>query len=60
LAVIEELIEGLGGFARAAKIRTSTGKTNRPIAKLFPLELSTLCEITICGDMGDTIVTHQE
>ena len=28
LAVIEELIKGLDGFARAAKIRTSTGKTN--------------------------------
>ena len=44
LAVVEELIKGLDGIARAAKIRTSNGRTNRPIVKLFPLELS--CEIT--------------
>ena len=40
LAVVEELIMGLDGFVRAAKIRTSSGKTNRPIAKLFPLEVN--------------------
>ena len=39
LAVIEELIEGLDGFTY--KIRMKTGKTNRPIAKLYPLEVST-------------------
>ena len=44
LAMIEELIKGLNGFIRAARIRTSSGKTNRPIVKLFPLE------ITAAGD----------
>ena len=39
-SVVEELIKGLDGIARAAKIRTSTERTNRPILKLFPLELS--------------------
>ena len=53
LAVIKELIDGLDGFARAAKIRTSTGKTNQAIAKLFPLEFSTVCENTIHRGKGD-------
>ena len=44
LAVVEELIKGLDGIARAANIWTSTGRTNRPVVKLFPLELS--CEFT--------------
>lgn len=40
LAVIEGLITGNDGLTRAADIRTATGKTNRPITKLYPLELS--------------------
>ena len=40
LAVIEELIVGNDGITRAARIRTSTGVTNRPIVKLYPLEMS--------------------
>ena len=40
LAVIESLIEGGDGLVRAANIRTSTGCTNRPITKLYPLEVS--------------------
>ena len=44
LAVVEELIKGLDGIARAVNIQTSAGRTHRPIVKLFPLELS--CEVT--------------
>ena len=40
LAVIEELIEGKDGLVRAAHIRTAQGRTNRPISKLCPLEVS--------------------
>ena len=40
LAVIESLIKGNDGLVRAANIRTATGKTNRPIARLVPLEVS--------------------
>ena len=40
LAVIESLIEGGDGLVRAANIRTSTGCTNRPITKLYPMEVS--------------------
>ena len=39
LAVIEELITGEDGLIRAASIRTSTGQTNQPIIKLYPLEM---------------------
>ena len=45
LAVIEDLIEGKDGQARAAHIRTSNHKTTRPVAKLYPLEVhSEECE----------------
>ena len=40
LAVVEELLRGNDGLVRAANIRTAQGKTNRPIAKLIPLEVS--------------------
>ena len=40
LAVIEELIMGKDGLVRAANIRTAHGRTNRPIARLIPLEVS--------------------
>ena len=40
LAVIESLIEGGNCIVRATNIRTSTGCTNRPITKLYPLEIS--------------------
>jgi transposase InsO family protein len=40
LAVVESLIEGEDGLVRAANIRTSNGYTNRPITKLYPLEVT--------------------
>ena len=40
LAVVKDLIRGGDNLVRAAEIRTSTGHTNRPICKLYPLELS--------------------
>ncbi|CAB4028574.1 PREDICTED: uncharacterized protein LOC102803486 [Paramuricea clavata] len=41
LAVIQNLVSGNDGLIRSADIRTSTGRTNRPIARLYPLEVST-------------------
>ena len=41
LTIIEELMTGKDGLVRAAYIRTSQGRTNCPIAKLIPLEVST-------------------
>ena len=40
MAVIENLIKGNDGNIRAAEVRTNTGKTNRPIARLYPLEIT--------------------
>ena len=40
IAVVEQLIQGKDGYTRAANIRYNGGRTNRPITKLYPLELS--------------------
>ena len=39
LAVVEGLIRGRDEYVRAANIRTASDKTNRPIKKLYPLEV---------------------
>ena len=40
MAVIESVNKGTDGIIRFANIRTSTGRTNRPVARLYPLELT--------------------
>ena len=40
LAIVEDTIAGEDGLVRAANIRTSTGRTDHPIAKLYPLEVT--------------------
>jgi hypothetical protein len=55
LAVVEYLIRGGDNLVRAANIRTSTGYTNTPICKLYPLELS-----TNEGEQGDISNCDQE
>ena len=40
MAVVEKLIVSKDGCVRAADIRTVNGKTNRPINKLVPLEVT--------------------
>ena len=40
LAVMTRLMVGGDGLTRAAEIQTSTGITNRPITKLYPLEVN--------------------
>ena len=42
LAVIEDVIKGSDGLIRAANIRTKGGRTNRPISKLYPLEVTSI------------------
>ena len=39
--IVKELITGKDGVTRAAKIKTPQERTNRLIAKLIPLEVST-------------------
>jgi len=53
LAVV---ITGLDGYNRAAEIRTATGKTNCPIAKLFPLEVT---EEISNASVSDSQVTQE-
>ena len=40
LAVIEELVKGEDGLIRTAILRTNNGITNRPVAKLYPIEVN--------------------
>ena len=40
MAVIESVNKGADRMIRSANIRTSTGRTNCPIARLYPLELT--------------------
>ena len=40
LAVIEELIVENDGLVRATNIKTTHGRINRPISKLYPLDVS--------------------
>jgi Family of unknown function (DUF5641) len=40
IAVVEKLIRGQDNKVRSAEIRTARGVTNRPISKLYPLEVS--------------------
>ena len=39
LALVEELIEGNDGHVRAAIVKPKSGRTSRPIVKLFPMEM---------------------
>ena len=41
MAVIKGLIKGNDGYVRADEVRASNGRTNRPLSKLYPLEIST-------------------
>lgn len=40
LAVVESLLPGKDGHVRSVNIRTEGGRTNRPITKLYPIEVT--------------------
>ena len=40
MEVIEDLITGGDGIVRVVTLRTATGLTNRPVTRLYPLELN--------------------
>ena len=62
LAVIEKLIIGNDGLVRAANVRTANGRTNRPIVRLYPLEVTANPEGTgtIAEDKERTTVGETE
>ncbi|CAG2234601.1 unnamed protein product [Mytilus edulis] len=39
-AVVEEVVTGNDGLVRSSIIRTNSGRTSRPIVKLYPLEIN--------------------
>ena len=53
LAVIKDLIMGGDNLVRTAVIHTSTGETNRPITKLYPLEVRADMSSTDPPDNGN-------
>ena len=65
LAVITKLLVGGDGLTRTAEIRTSTGLTNRPIIKLYPLEVHSdefvnKTSPTLTGETDDVPSTIQQ
>ena len=63
IAEVIKLNYGSDGLVRAAELRTASGTTNRPIQKLYPLEVSTddiHQELQPSNSQDDTDVVHQE
>ena len=56
LTVIESVNKGGDGLIRSATVRTSTRKTNQPIARLYPLEV-TATELTISSTVNEEKAT---
>jgi len=40
LTIVKGLVQGHDGFVRSASVQTANGHTNRPITKLYPLEVN--------------------
>jgi len=49
LAMIDGVNKGEDGLIRSASVKTSTGHTNRPITKLYPLEVTASEQYTMDG-----------
>ncbi|XP_070549922.1 uncharacterized protein [Ptychodera flava] len=64
LAVVQELRYGKDGLVRSASVKTKSGHTNRPISKLYPLEITCNDPNSTCGvtasdsDPGNQITTE--
>ena len=48
---MEKLLPGEDGAIRSAEIRTANGKTNRPINKLYPLEVNEFADASDANDI---------
>lgn len=59
LAVVEKLLPGEDGAIRSAEIRTANGKTNRPINKLYPLEVNEFADASTADDI-ETNAAHND
>ena len=59
LAIVENLVEGNDGLVHSAAVRTRHGVTNRPVAKLYPFELTSEVRTDITNNR-DTAVAQTE
>jgi hypothetical protein len=61
IVIIEHLEYGNDGLARSARIRTKAGFTNRPIARLYPLETAAaaLSDNIAQSDSNELVHTNQ-
>jgi len=50
MAVIESVVTGNDGRVRSANVRTRNGVTNRPVTKLYPLEVMNKSEAEAIRD----------
>jgi len=46
LAMIKQVNKGVDGLIQSANVRTTTGRTNRSIARLYPLDVTTKEEMS--------------
>ena len=53
LAVVESSTVGNDGLVRSATIRTKNGVTNRPVSKLYPLEVAANDATSIRNQVGE-------
>ena len=49
----------MGSYIRPAEVRTSSVRTNRPISKLYPLEISENDEVVNAGTINNEIDDQQ-
>ena len=42
IGIVQEVIKGKDGLVRVAMVRTSSGVTNRPVTKLYLLEVNSM------------------
>lgn len=60
MAIVESLVKGNDGLVRSATIRTRNGVTNRPVAKLYPLELSSEVSVEIADNKENSVANTEE
>ena len=60
MAVVESLVTGKDNGAHSASIRSRNGVTNRPVTKLYPLEVTDKSDVElIIEDASDTVTTNR-
>jgi len=56
LGVVQKLLRGTDGLTRAASIKTNSGTSNRAVAHLYPLEITTDCTAQVRANAQDTSI----